>query len=84
MYLSGQGLILENGELASAIVGRDFTLEQANGHARGTGLVLPAAACSLRGLLDRVERVLNILGTVNAAADFTEHPKVINGCSVSP
>ncbi len=81
LYLSGQGPILENGELACGIVGKDFTLEQANGHARRTGLVLLAAARSILGSLDRVERVLNVLGMVNAAADFTEHPKVINGCS---
>lgn len=81
MYLSGQDPILENGELACGIVGRDFNLEQANGHARRTGLVLLSAARSLLGSLDRVERVLNVYGMVNAAADFTEHPKVINGCS---
>lgn len=81
MYLSGQGPILENGDLACGIVGHDFTLEQANGHARRTGLVLLSAACSILDSLDRVERVLNVFGMVNAAADFTEHPKVINGCS---
>ncbi len=81
MYLSGQGHILENGDLACGIVGRDFTLEQANGHARRTGLVLLSAARSILDSLDRVERVLNVYGMVNAAADVTEHPKVINGCS---
>ncbi len=81
MYLSGQGPILENGELACGIVGRDFTLEEANGHARRTGLVLLSAARSLLGSLDKIERVLNVFGMVNAAPDFLDHPKVINGCS---
>jgi enamine deaminase RidA (YjgF/YER057c/UK114 family) len=81
MYLSGQGPVLENGELACGIVGRDFTLEQAKRHARRTGLVLLSAARSLLGSLDRVDRVLNIYGMVNAADDFLDHPKVINGCS---
>ena len=81
LYLSGQGPVLDNGELATGIVGRDVTLEEANFHARRTGLVLLSAARSVLGSLDRVERVLQVLGMVNAAPDFTAHPKVINGCS---
>jgi enamine deaminase RidA (YjgF/YER057c/UK114 family) len=73
MYLSGQDPILENGDLACEIVGRDFTLEQANGHARRTGLVLLSAARSILDSLGRVEHVLNVFGMVNAAADFIEH-----------
>ena len=81
MYLSGQDPILENGDLACGIVGRDFTLEQSNGHARRTGLVLLSAARSILDSLERVQHVLNVFGMVNAAADFIEHLKVINGCS---
>jgi enamine deaminase RidA (YjgF/YER057c/UK114 family) len=80
MYLSGQDPILENGDLACGIVGRDFTLEQANGHAIRTGLVLLSGARSILDSLNRVEHVLNVFGIVNAAADFIEHLKVINGC----
>ena len=81
LYLSGQGPLLENGEFACGIVGRDFTLEQAYQHARRTGLVLLSAARATLGSLDRVERVLNVYGMVNAVPDFIDHPKVINGCS---
>lgn len=81
MYLSGQGPILENGEHACGIVGREFTLEKANGHARRTGLILFSSAHSLPGSLDRIDRVLNVYGTVNAADDLLDYPKVINGCS---
>lgn len=81
MFLSGQGPLLEDGTLACGIVGRDFTLDEANHHARRTGLVLLSAARHLLGSLDRVERVLNVFGMVNAAPGFTDHPKVINGCS---
>jgi enamine deaminase RidA (YjgF/YER057c/UK114 family) len=81
LYLSGQGPELEDGSYACGVVGRDFTREQAYVHARRTGLVLLSAARHLLGSLDRVERVLNVYGMVNAAADFTEHPQVINGCS---
>lgn len=81
MNLSGQDPILENGDLACGIVGRDFTLEQANGHARRTGLVLLSAARSILDCLNRVEHVLNVFGMVNAATDFIENLMVINGCS---
>jgi enamine deaminase RidA (YjgF/YER057c/UK114 family) len=81
LYLSGQGPVLEDGTLATGVVGREVTVEQAYQHARRTGLVLLAVARSVLGSLDRVERVLNVLGMVNAAPDFRAHPKVINGCS---
>ena len=79
LYLSGQGPLLENGEFACGVVGRDFTVEQAYQHARRTGLVLLSAARAALGSLDKVERVLNVLGMVNAVPGFGEHPKVING-----
>ena len=81
LYLSGQGPLLENGEFASGVVGSDVTLDEAYLHARRTGLVLLSAARGVVGSLDRVERVLNVFGMVNAAPDFVDHPKVINGCS---
>jgi enamine deaminase RidA (YjgF/YER057c/UK114 family) len=81
LYLSGQGPVLEDGTLAKGVVGKDVSLEDAKFHARRTGMVLLAAAQHILGSLDRVERVLNVLGMVNAAPDFLEHPKVINGCS---
>jgi enamine deaminase RidA (YjgF/YER057c/UK114 family) len=81
LYLSGQGPVLEDGTLAKGVVGKNVTLDDAKFHARRTGLVLLSAAQSILGSLDRVDRVLNVLGMVNAAPDFMEHPKVINGCS---
>jgi len=51
-------------------------------HARTVGLVLIAAMRdALGGDLDRVEDIVKVLGMVNAAPDFEDHPKVINGCS---
>lgn len=81
LYLSGQGPLLEDGTLAKGIVGQDVTLEDAKFHARRTGMVLLAAAQHALGSLDRVECVVNVLGMVNAAPGFGDHPKVINGCS---
>ncbi len=81
LYLSGQGPLLEDGTLAKGIVGQDVTIEDARFHARRTGMVLLAAAQHALGSLDRVERVVNVLGMVNGAPGFGEHQKVINGCS---
>jgi enamine deaminase RidA (YjgF/YER057c/UK114 family) len=62
-------------------VGRDVTLEQANQHARNAGLQLLAALREAAGSLDKVVRFGRVFGMVNAVPDFTDHPKVINGCS---
>jgi enamine deaminase RidA (YjgF/YER057c/UK114 family) len=81
LYISGQGPILEDGSLGRGMVGKDVTVKDAQHHARRTGLVILATARHLLGSLDRVERALQVFGMVNAAPGFTEHPKVINGCS---
>jgi enamine deaminase RidA (YjgF/YER057c/UK114 family) len=81
LYLSGQGPLLENGEFATGLVGRDVTVDQAYGHARLTGLVLLSAARQVLGSLDKVEQVLSVFGMVNAVPGFGDQPKVINGCS---
>jgi enamine deaminase RidA (YjgF/YER057c/UK114 family) len=62
-------------------VGADVTVEQAYEAARYTGLNLLAAAKSTLGSLDRIRRVVKLLGMVNSAPGFGEQPKVINGCS---
>jgi enamine deaminase RidA (YjgF/YER057c/UK114 family) len=72
---------MEDGEFATGLVGRDFTVDQAYNHARHTGLVLLAVARQTLGSLDKVERVLSVFGMVNAVPGFAEQPKVINGCS---
>jgi enamine deaminase RidA (YjgF/YER057c/UK114 family) len=81
LYLSGQGPLLEDGTFAIGVVGKNVSMAEATFHARRTGLALLSAAQYVLGSLDRVERVLSVTGMVNAVADFTEHPKVINGCS---
>ena len=63
-------------------VGADLTLEQAQAVAREVGLQLIATMKeALGGDLDRVKQVVKVLGMVNAAPDFADQPKVINGCS---
>src|SRR5271165_259738 len=81
LYLSGQGPRLGPGEFAHGKVGTDVTTEEAYHHARLVGIQLLTAAKDALGDLGRVKRVVKLLGMVNAAPDFQQHPQVINGCS---
>jgi enamine deaminase RidA (YjgF/YER057c/UK114 family) len=80
IYLAGQGPRKPEGGFHQGKVGRDVTIEQAYEHARLTGLALLAVAKLAAGSLDKVE-VLKVLGMVNAVPEFSDQPKVINGCS---
>ncbi len=81
LYLSGQGPRIGPREFAHGKVGAGVTTEEAYQHARLVGIQLLAAAKDALGDLSRVKRVVKLLGMVNAAADFKQHPQVINGCS---
>jgi enamine deaminase RidA (YjgF/YER057c/UK114 family) len=80
-YVSGHGPVLSEDTLITGVVGRDLSLEQGHAAARQTGLAILATLRDHLGNLDRVKRVVKLLGMVNSAPDFYEHPKVINGCS---
>jgi enamine deaminase RidA (YjgF/YER057c/UK114 family) len=77
LFLAGKG---PAGGVAG-IVGKEISVEQAYGHARTTGLNLMAVMRDELGSLDRVKRIVKVLGMVNAVPGFTDQPKVINGCS---
>ncbi|OQA45756.1 MAG: Endoribonuclease L-PSP [Chloroflexi bacterium ADurb.Bin325] len=62
-------------------VGADLTIEEGYAAARQCALNCLAGAQSVIGDLDRISRVVKVLGFVNAAAGFDAHPKVINGAS---
>ncbi len=81
LYLSGQGPLLESGELARGKVGADVTVDEARHHAMRTGLVLISVMKTLLGSLDHVAQIHKVFGMVNGTADFADHPKVIDGCS---
>lgn len=80
IYLSGQGPRRAEGGYHTGKVGGTVTWEEAYQHARITGLGLLAAMRLATGDLSKIE-VLKLFGMVNAAPDFADHPKVINGCS---
>ena len=82
LFLAGKGPRADaSGHRPVGKVGRDFTVPQAYQHARTVGLDLLAVMRTELGSLDKVKRVVKVLGMVNAVPEFTDHPKVINGCS---
>ena len=62
-------------------VGRDLSVEDGYKTAREVGVNLLGSARTLLGSLDKVKRVVKVLGMVNSAEGFGEQPKVINGFS---
>ena len=80
-YFSGHVPLLADGSLITGRVGDEVDLEGAQAAARQVGLCILATAQAKLGSLDRIKRVVKILGMVNCASDFTQHPQVINGCS---
>ena len=81
LYLSGKGPPESAGPVRGKL-GAGVSVEEGYRHARAVGLVLIAAMRdALGGDLDRVEDIVKVLGMVNAAPDFADHPRVVNGCS---
>ena len=82
LFLSGKGpRPTPDGKRPKGKLGREYTVEQGYQHARTVGLDLLAVMKSTLGSLDRVARVVKVLGMVNAMPEFEDPPKVINGCS---
>lgn len=80
-YVSGHGPYLADGGMIRGRVGADLNLEEGKAAARQTGLAILATLRNELGSLGRVKRVIKLLGMVNATPEFSDHPKVINGCS---
>lgn len=81
---TGQLLISGTGPVTGGPLGQvdtDVTIEQAIDAARECGLQIIATVKDAVGDLDRVVRVVKVLGMVNSASTFGDQPKVINGCT---
>ena len=78
LFISGTGPTKDQ---PSGKLGADLTVEQGYAIARNVGLGIIATAKDALGDLDRVKRVVKLLGMVNSTPDFADQPKVINGCS---
>jgi enamine deaminase RidA (YjgF/YER057c/UK114 family) len=81
LFLAGKAPRAEGGKLPKGRLGREFTAEQGYGFARSAALDLIAVMRGELGSLDRVARVVEVQGFLNATPEFEEHAKVLDGCS---
>ncbi|MEZ6108635.1 MAG: RidA family protein [Pirellulaceae bacterium] len=81
LLVSGHGPLKSDGSLICGKVGQAIDLKGGYDAARQTGLAILATLRQGLGSLDRIKRVVKLLGMVNCTPDFAQHPAVINGCS---
>lgn len=81
LYLSGHGPVQQDGTLITGCIGRDLDIEQGKAAAQQVGLTILATIKANAGSLDKVKRVIKVLGMVGCTPEFERHPYVINGCS---
>ena len=81
VFMSGSVSRRSDGTLIIGKVGCELTVEEGYAAARGAGMFMLSRIRSVIGSLNNVQRVVKVLGMVNAAPDFKEHPKVIDGFS---
>jgi enamine deaminase RidA (YjgF/YER057c/UK114 family) len=81
IFLSGHGPSKADGSNITGKLGKDMTIEQGYEASKITALSLLATLKDAVGDLSKVKRIVKVNGYVNCLPDFTDHPKVINGCS---
>lgn len=81
LFVSGHGPLRDGKATARGKLGKDLSVEEGYKVAREVGLNLLASARAALGSLDRVKRVVKVLGMVASAEGFNDQPKVINGFS---
>ena len=81
LFVSGHGPNRADGTQITGKVGVELTADEAKEAARVTGLCILSTVRNFLGSLDRVVRVVKVLGMVNATPEFGEQPQVINGFS---
>ncbi len=81
LYVSGHGPVKEDKSLICGKLGKDLDIEDGKLAARQVGLTILSSIKAQLGSLDRIKRVIKVLGMVNCTPDFEKHPYVINGCS---
>jgi enamine deaminase RidA (YjgF/YER057c/UK114 family) len=80
-YVSGHAPLRADGSRITGRVGAELDVELGKAAACQCGLAILASLKAELGSLDRVRRVVKVLGMVNATSDFEKHPQVVNGCS---
>jgi len=81
LYVSGHGTFRKDGSLIIGRIGEDMDADEGKLAARQVGLSILSTIKNHLGSLDKVKRVIKVLGMVNCTVDFTRHPYIINGCS---
>ena len=81
LYTSGHGPRRADGKMIQGKVGSDLSLEEGHAAARVVGLNVLSTVRSTLGSLDKVVRLVKVLGMVNCTSEFTQQPQVINGFS---
>ncbi|MDB4016237.1 RidA family protein [Flavobacteriaceae bacterium] len=81
LYVSGQGPMKNDGSLMLGRLGDNLTTEEGKLVARQVGLTMLSSIQTHFGSLDKIKRVVKVLGMVNCTPDFTQHPLVMNGFS---
>ena len=81
LFIAGKAPLPEDGKLPKGKLGREYTTDDGYRFARSAAIDLIAVARAELGSLDRVVRIVEIQGFVNATEDFEDHAKVLNGCS---
>jgi len=81
LYVSGQSPVNFDGSLMQGRVGDNLTLEEGKEAARQAGLTMLSTILTHFGDIDKVKRIVKVLGMVNCTPDFKRHPLVINGFS---
>jgi enamine deaminase RidA (YjgF/YER057c/UK114 family) len=81
VYVSGHGTVKEDKSLIIGRIGKDLDIEEGKMAARQVGLAILATLKQNLGSLNKIKRVIKVLGMVNCVPEFERHPYVINGCS---
>ena len=81
LYVSGHGTVKDDKSLIIGRIGKDMDMDEGKLAARQVGLAILSTIKTNLGSLNKVKRVIKVLGMVNCTADFERHPYVINGCS---
>jgi enamine deaminase RidA (YjgF/YER057c/UK114 family) len=81
LYVSGHGPWKDDGTIIIGRIGDTITMEEGKAAAQQVGLSILSTIIRGIGSLDKIKRVIKVLGMVNCPPDFEKHPYIINGCS---
>ena len=81
LFISGKGPLKNDGEYIKGKLGYDLSIDEGYEAARATAINLISTIKSAVGDLKNVKKIVRVNGMVNSASNFTDQPKVINGCS---